>query len=437
MGHSNDYTRLRGAADPELSPGSLVGEFQIEGLLGEGGMGHVYAAIHPLIAKRAAIKVLRPELSRDPQMLERFVLEARAVNEIQHPNIVDIFAFGTLDDGRHYFVMEWLRGTSLGDRLQEGRLELGKACEILTAIMNALAASHAIGIVHRDLKPDNVFLAEIKDSPSHIVKLLDFGIAKLVQGGDDRIDQTGTGVFIGTLMYASPEQLRGERVDHRTDLYALGVMAFEMLAGRMPFEGTTGPEIIAKHLLEPAPSVAQFLPSLPRKLAVLVDGMLAKDPAQRPSLDEVRDAFRDVAVSPRIEAPPRRHVRLVLTTALAASVVMVGIGTFIATRSTPGIPTSQDAPSSATSEKIEPAPQPANASAQPPDASTEPSAGLDSSVGVVTPSVADTKPVAAAGDVGSDKTATKRPAATKQRARKRDKQPKKQTKDPVDQDGLL
>jgi serine/threonine protein kinase len=231
-------------------------------------------------------------------------------------------------------------------------------------------------------------------------------------------------------MYASPEQSRGERVDHRTDLYALGVMAFEMLAGRTPFEGGTGPEILAKHLLELAPSVTQFVPTLPRKLAVAVDGMLAKDPARRPSLDEVRDAFRDVAASPRIDAPPRRHLRLVVTTALVVAAVMVGIATFIATRSVPSIITSEDSPAPATSERIEVVPP--SRPAQTPDASTETSAGSAGS------SDADTKPPAAASDSGSDKPATKQPAATKQRAHKRDKPPKKQqTQDPADQDGLL
>jgi serine/threonine protein kinase len=418
MGQWDDNTRRLKGASPMLEPGTLVGEFQIEGLLGEGGMGHVYLAVHPLIAKRAAIKVLRPELSRDPQMLERFVLEARAVNEIQHPNIVDIFAFGALDDGRHYFVMECLRGTSLRTLLEAGRIPLNDACEILTAISNALAASHAIGIVHRDLKPDNVFLTEIKDSPNRIVKLLDFGIAKLVQG-NDRMDQTATGVFIGTPMYASPEQSRGDRVDHRTDLYALGVMAFELLTGRLPFEGNTGTEIAAKHLLEPAPSIMKLVPNIPRRLARLVDGMLEKDPARRPRLEDVREAFRDVAaMPPRVEVPPpTRRWRFAVAAGFVAA-VGIGIAAIIATRSTPSLAPPPDA--ATTTERIEVAPAPI---AQTPDASidaTEP----DAATATVPPPDVDTT------------TATTKPAATKQRTRKRTR-PKQPPKDPADPDGLL
>src|SRR3954471_5448371 len=162
----------------DLAVGEMVGEYRVEGELGRGGMGRVYAATHPVIAKRAAIKVLHPELSVNTEAVERFIQEARSVNQIGHPNIVDIFAFGTLPDGRSYFVMEWLRGESLHTRIERERLPIAEALVMLETITVALEAAHEKGIVHRDLKPDNVFLVEVKgDRPQ--VKLLDFGIAKL------------------------------------------------------------------------------------------------------------------------------------------------------------------------------------------------------------------------------------------------------------------
>jgi serine/threonine protein kinase len=171
MGRGDDATEAYGFDTVEdagqgVEPGALVGEYRIEGELGAGGMGRVYAAIHPVIAKRAAIKVLHPELSRDPAAVERFVREARVVNEIGHPNIVDIFAFGTLADGRNYFVMEQLRGESLKARMQRARLSLDEVRAVLATIATALEAAHKVGVVHRDLKPDNVFLVDVEDAPA-------------------------------------------------------------------------------------------------------------------------------------------------------------------------------------------------------------------------------------------------------------------------------
>src|SRR5262245_48325135 len=160
-------------------------------------MGRVYAAIHPVIGKRAAVKVLRPELSKNREAVERFIQEARAVNQIGHPNIVDIFAFDRLPDGRCFYVMELLRGESLRDRLRRGPLALVDALAILDTITVALEAAHDKSIVHRDLKPDNVFLVDVKsDRPQ--VKLLDFGIAKLLSPDDSRLERTRTGNLLGT-----------------------------------------------------------------------------------------------------------------------------------------------------------------------------------------------------------------------------------------------
>ena len=199
-------------------------------LLGEGGMGAVYSATHPVIGKQAAIKVLSRSLCAEPAAVERFQLEARAVNQIRHPNIVDVFSIGKLHDGRSYFVMEWLQGCTLEARIHSGRMMLGEAAAILEQVCDALEAAHEKQIVHRDLKPENVFLVAVRGN-RQLVKLLDFGIAKLAPGDMLRSTKPRTGVVMGTPAYMSPEQARGKSVDHRTDIYALGGMAYHMVLG--------------------------------------------------------------------------------------------------------------------------------------------------------------------------------------------------------------
>jgi hypothetical protein len=268
---------------PELTAGSPVGEYEIEAQIGEGAMGTVYSAVHPLIGKKVAVKVLKPELCANQASLDRFVHEAQAVNKIGHPNIVDVFSFNELDDGRVYFVMEWLRGEDLKTRLARGPLPVAEAC------------------VHRDLKPDNVFLHRVDDVPA-MVKLLDFGIAKLVRatpGGE----KTQTGNMLGTPRYISPEQARGINVDFRSDVYSLGAMAFEMLAGRAPFQGETAMDLVVQHMNEPPPALSTFA-KVPRSLEQCVMRMLEKDPAKRPSLDAVRLVLQDPAR--RLTPPPAR-----------------------------------------------------------------------------------------------------------------------------------
>jgi serine/threonine-protein kinase len=268
----------------------MVGEYRIEGVLGQGGMGRVYAAIHPVIGKRAAVKVLHPALSVEQEAVDRFVQEARAVNQIGHPNIVDIFAFGALPDGRCYFVMEQLRGESLGKRLEHASMPLLDALRVLDTIGVALEAAHRKGIIHRDLKPDNVFLVEVEGAEPQ-VKLLDFGIAKLV-GGDVPLQRTRTGNVMGTPAYISPEQARGQGVDHRTDIYAFGAVAFEMLTGRWPFPATNAADMIAKHLFEAPPSAAEINPDLDGELEHLLKSLLAKDANDRPTLEQARQQLR-------------------------------------------------------------------------------------------------------------------------------------------------
>jgi serine/threonine protein kinase len=276
-----------------LEVGSLVGEYRIEKLVGQGGMGQVYGAVHPLIGKRAAIKVLRGELCSDAEAIERFVLEARAVNQIGHPNIVDVFAFGALPDGRQYMVMEWLRGESLDERIRRLLPTLEEACDILLGICAALDAAHAEQIIHRDLKPHNVFLSHARGMKP-TVKLLDFGLVKLVGNDGDRVERTRSGSMLGTPAYMSPEQARGRGVDHRTDLYALGVMMFELVTGTLPFLEESAMEMVVAHLQRPAPAPSSYRPDLPRVLDDLVLGLLAKEPAHRPAIADVIASVTEV-----------------------------------------------------------------------------------------------------------------------------------------------
>ena len=205
-----------------LAPGTMVGEYRIERELGRGGMGVVYGGRQPVIGKRVAIKVLAAQLSHDPALVRRFVDEARAVNRIGHPNIIDIFAFGQLPDGRQFFVMEYLEGETLADRIERAPLDPNEAQRLLLQVTAALEAAHRERIVHRDLKPENLWIARPKHGESFI-KVLDFGIAKLIEPAAER-GLTATGMVIGTPHYMAPEQCLGQPIDRAADLYALGVI---------------------------------------------------------------------------------------------------------------------------------------------------------------------------------------------------------------------
>jgi serine/threonine-protein kinase len=277
----------------ELVAGTMLGDYQIERAIGEGATGIVYAAVHPVIGKRVAVKVLKKELCNDADAIERFVDEARAVNLIGHPNTVDVFAFGEVS-GRCYLVMEWLQGESLRDRAKRARLTLREVCTLLSPLARALAAAHEKNVIHRDFKPDNVFLV----GEGH-VKLLDFGLAKLGHG-DPGVLRTAVGAMLGTPQYIAPEQAKGHAIDHRVDIYAFGVVAFELLAGRPPFVADNAIEMVAKHLMEPPPRLASLV-VVPRALDELVAAMLAKDPSMRPSMERVCTALDHVAT----DAPDR------------------------------------------------------------------------------------------------------------------------------------
>jgi serine/threonine-protein kinase len=271
---------------------TTVGNYRVTKLLGEGGMGAVYLGEHPVIGRKVAIKVLHAALARDQDIVARFFNEARAIHLIGHPNIVEILDFGQTPDGQPYFIMEFLTGEALSEIVARGAMPAETVAEIADQMCRALSAAHAKGIVHRDLKPHNVQIVE-KDG-ALMVKILDFGVAKILAAPDgSQSVKTRTGSLMGTPLYMSPEQCKGAGLlDHRTDIYSLGVMFFEMLAGRPPFMAEGIGELFAKHMLEEAPSLLEFAPSTPPSMAAAVMKSLNKELDDRfASMDDFRKAM--------------------------------------------------------------------------------------------------------------------------------------------------
>ncbi len=275
------------AQDPIVREGTEVGGYRIEHPLGQGGMGTVFAAVEPTIGKRVAIKVLKSDLVGDPSHAARFEREARSVTLVRHPSVVDVFAFGKLSDGRPYFVMPLLAGRSLREELaRAGRLDPKEAWRIAREVASGLAAAHGVGVLHRDLKPDNVFLVEYPGRPSQPI-LLDFGLAKRTDAGSEELDPkdavklTATGVPMGTPIYMAPEQWWSQPSSHATDQYAFGVVLFEMLAGRPPFDAQVFAELLQQHLHKSPPSLRELGVDATEALESFLKRLLAKEPAQR------------------------------------------------------------------------------------------------------------------------------------------------------------
>ncbi len=287
---SSSTIDLPSSIDTDLESGQAVGEYKVDGKLGQGAFGTVYKAMHPLIGKVVAIKVLARKYSVDPEMVSRFVAEARAVNQIRHRNIIDIFSFGALEDGRQYYVMEYLDGEPLDVLVdRSGKLPLAEALPILRGVAKALDAAHAKGVAHRDLKAENVFLANDPDGGVW-PKLLDFGIAKLLVPDASTTHKTRTGIAVGTPYYMSPEQCRGKDIDHRTDFYAFGILCYRMLAGVFPFDADDHFSVLMQQVnVDPVPP-SKHAPELSNAVDDVVLWLLAKDPAQRPP--DLRTAIR-------------------------------------------------------------------------------------------------------------------------------------------------
>jgi len=296
--------------------GATVGSYRVLRQIGEGGMGAVYLGEHTMLGRPAAIKILLPALSHDREMVGRFFNEARATTAIRHPGIVEIYDFGFLPDGAAYIAMEMLDGESLASRLRRvGRLPVAAAIDFGRQVAAALHAAHGRGITHRDLKPDNMFL--IRDPEiGERVKLLDFGIAKLVS--EDGGNRTRTGVVMGTPVYMSPEQCRGTAtLDHRADLYSLGCVLYELVTGRPPFVAESAGDIIAHHLYFQPEPVRKHDASVPEPLEQLIMALLAKEPAMRPAsaaeVSTILDGWRGGAAassSNAMHAAPARSAAM-------------------------------------------------------------------------------------------------------------------------------
>jgi len=279
--------------------------YRIEGMLGEGGMGAVFEAEHLKLMKRVALKVIHPQFAGDGEVAKRFVREAMASAQMEHPHVASATDYGTLDEGGAYLVMQLIRGESLRDVLAaRGPLGWVGACEVGAQVADALADAHKRSIVHRDLKPDNVML-EPRDDGSRLVKVLDFGIARVA---DEKLTQSGqaltrVGTVIGTPGYMAPEQALGEPVDYRVDLYALGLLLYEMIVGKRLFEIDDLTAIVTRQLTEDCPRVSDEVADVPPELDELIARLLQKDREARPgSAGEVREALRSLVLGATLQA---------------------------------------------------------------------------------------------------------------------------------------
>jgi serine/threonine protein kinase len=310
----------------------LDGRYQVERMLGEGGMGWVFEVSHLQIGRKLALKILLPQHSAQPDVVSRFRREARAASTIGHPNIVEVTDFGTTSDGNVYFVMERLSGADLGETIaRAGRLPLGRALHIGRQLCRALGASHAAGIVHRDLKPENVFLIERAGDPD-FVKVLDFGIAKAPE--ETRAGLTLPGIVMGTPEYMAPEQAVGAATDARSDIYAFGALLYEMLTGTPPFTDPTAMGVLIKKSNQRARPVRELNAELSEPLEQLLASCLERDPSARPrTMAEVEGRLEAelrrpaaVAAAPFVPAAPRPRSRRGLVVAGAGIVVAMGVG---------------------------------------------------------------------------------------------------------------
>jgi len=288
--------------------GQQLGNYRILSLLGQGGMGAVYLAEHPVLGRRAAIKILLPHLSSNPELVACFFVEARATAGLRHPSFVEVFDSGTLPDGSAYLVMEYLSGETLGECLaRRKQLSVRDALAVARGIAEGVGHAHRAGILHRDLKPDNVFLVADPDHPPDDlsrprIKMLDFGIAKLTKVATEPGSQTRTGVILGTPLFMAPEQCRGAgsvQLDQRVDVYALGCILHMMLAGKPPFPYEGFGEIVSAHMTAPPPPLRTLDSTIPASIEAFVLRLLAKEPTGRPaSMAAVGEELRHLQGSP-------------------------------------------------------------------------------------------------------------------------------------------
>jgi serine/threonine protein kinase len=280
-----------------LPPGTSVGSYTIERKLAEGGMAVVYEAVHQVLPRRVAVKVMR-DASLGESARTRLLREACLLADLHHPAIVDVHDAGTLPDGRAWLVMNLIEGPTLGDRLLvRGTLAPAEAVALGVHMAGALATAHEAGVVHRDLKPENILIV---DDPACPVRVIDWGIAQAARTSDERLTLDGT--ITGTPHYMAPEQIRGELVDGKCDVYALGIVLYEMLAGVAPFNGGMM-DVIAHQLTSAPPPLHLKAPGTPVWMTALISMMLSKDPAQRPSMAQVVSTLHGVSAKVRLPGP--------------------------------------------------------------------------------------------------------------------------------------
>ncbi|HEY0377298.1 MAG TPA: serine/threonine-protein kinase [Pyrinomonadaceae bacterium] len=283
-------------------PQIVAGRFRIECEIGTGGMGTVYRATHLGLERPVAVKIIKPEYASDPDVADRFMREARTMARLRHPHAAMIFDAGNLPDGRHFIIMEFVEGRTLSEALEEeGRFSPERAVRIAADICDVLAEAHTLGIVHRDLKPSNIMLNE------RGVCVLDFGVAKVLATSADATHThatTGSGVIVGTPRYMSPEQCLGQRIGARSDLYSLGVLLYEMLAGRPPFTDPLASAVLVKQATAHPPPLPKLRQDVPRALSLAVHTLLAKRPDDRP----VNARAAQKMLEKSIARPPREGV---------------------------------------------------------------------------------------------------------------------------------
>ncbi|MBI5607784.1 MAG: serine/threonine protein kinase, partial [Deltaproteobacteria bacterium] len=287
----------------QLQPQTIfANRYRIVGTLGRGGMGAVYDALHTGTGQRVAIKTLLIDVAHEPQAVKRFFYEAKLTASLQHPNTIRVFDFGQSDDGIFFLVMERLQGETLGERLQryaaEGRMmSESEAASIGVGVLRSLGEAHRVGLVHRDLKPGNIFLHDIGGGET-VVKVLDFGIAK---HGESNLTQSGTS--LGTPSYMSPEQVMGQAIDGRSDLYSLGIVLYQCVSGKVPFPGESSYTVMMKQVHDPVPDLAE-LGGTSKGFAFIVRQAMAKKVDERfATAQALREALEPVARGEVVQAP--------------------------------------------------------------------------------------------------------------------------------------
>ncbi|MET0389879.1 MAG: protein kinase [Polyangiales bacterium] len=286
----------------------VAGKYQIDGVLGSGGMGAVFRATHRVTGKSFAIKWLLPQLRTETDAVNRFIREAQVAGRVDHPNVVEVYDVGQ-EGQSFYMVMELLHGESLAQRIaSKGRLSAQELAQILIPVTRGLSAAHAAGVIHRDLKPDNIFLCHGHEGAPEVPKVLDFGISKIsALSGEVQAGITRQGAVMGTPHYMAPEQIRSQPVDARTDVYALGVILYQGLSGEVPFPGDSYADLVLKIVGEAPKPLAVVAPRTPTALITLVERAMSRDPAQRPATaQELGAALQPFAAGPVVESQRSR-----------------------------------------------------------------------------------------------------------------------------------